>query len=278
MAKAHYTVVRDAEAKGIALEYDAENDRTTATHGDGTTITHAAPKQAVAILVLARKLAAEYPALRLEQDGDEYHVVAVDPEHSEFRITLDEVYDSTLSFILEAADEAGIDPEAGYEEEDHTSSGSVVADSYKKAYAEAGHPTHCGDWLAQFWFTNKPTKSVVDGGKTTVLDVDEADRLFLQNGVDSSIGKWGATFHGNKAPKNGWEGRFAMSGLNILRKRVADAGQLLWNHEVIEPPADWVEANKSAPKKPRKSRKKDPLDAVGVVPADEPEATEEAGA
>lgn len=278
MAKAHYTVVRDAEAKGIALEYDAENDRTTATHGDGTTITHAAPKQAVAILVLARKLAAEYPALRLEQDGDEYHVVAVDPEHSEFRITLDEVDDSTLSFILEAADEAGIDPEAGYEEEDHTSSGSVVADSYKKAYAEAGHPTHCGDWLAQFWFTNKPTKSVVDGGKTTVLDVDEADRLFLQNGVDSSIGKWGATFHGNKAPKNGWEGRFAMSGLNILRKRVADAGQLLWNHEVIEPPADWIEANKSAPKKPRKSRKKDPLDAVGVVPADEPEATEEAGA
>ena len=278
MAKAHYTVVRDAEAKGIALEYDAENDRTTATHSDGTTISHEVPKQAVALLVLARKLIAEYPALRLEQDGDEYHVVAVDPEHSDFRITLDEVDDSTLSFILEAADEAGIDPEAGYEEEDHAPSGSVVADSYKKAYAEAGHPTHCGDWLAQFWFTNKPTKSVVDGGKTTVLDVDEADRLFLQNGVDSSIGKWGATFHGNKAPKNGWEGRFAMSGLNILRKRVADAGQLLWNHEVIEPPADWIEANKSAPRKPRKSRAKDPLDAVGVVPAEEPEATEEAGA
>lgn len=275
MAKAHYTVVRDAEAKGIVLEYDAENDRTTATHSDGTTISHKVPKQAVALLVLARKLAAEYPALRLEQDGNVYHVEAVDPEHSDFLFTLDEVNDDTLSFVTEAADEAGIDPEAGYEEEDHTPSGSVVADSYKQAYAEAGHPTHCGDWLAQFWYANKPTKSVVDGGKTTVLDVDEADRLFLQNGVDSSVGKWGATFHGNKAPKGGWEGRFAMSGLNILRKRVADAGKLLWNHEVIEPPADFIAANKSAPKKPRKSRAKDPLDAVGVVPT---EATEEAGA
>ena len=278
MAKAHYTVVRDAEAKGIALYYDAEHDRTTATHSDGTTITHAVPKQAVAILVLARKLVAEYPALVIRADEGKHVVVAVDPEHADFEVELDEVGDDTLSFILEAADEAGIDPEAGYEEEDHTPGGSVVADAYKKAYAEAGHPTHCGDWLAQFWFVNKPTKSVVDGGKTTVLDVDEADRLFLQNGVDSSTSKWGAVFHDKKAPTNGWEGRFAMSGLNILRKRVADAGQLLWNHEVIEPPADWIEANKSAPKKPRKSRKKDPLDAVGVVPAEEPEATEEAGA
>ena len=280
MARPHYTVVRDAEAKGIVLTYDADNDSTTATHGDGTTTAHPIPKQALAGLILIRTIAAEYPGLHMERDEDSegWHVSATNPEH-EFALTLDELDDNTLSHVLDAATAEGVDVEEGYEDaEERTASGSVVSPIYKVLYAERGDATHCGDWLGTT-LKNRIPRLAGEGKKEGPVDVDEYDRIFLQNGVDSGTGKWGAVFHDKKAPTNGWEGRFVMSGRNILRKRVADAGFLLINDEKLEAPPEWCEEHRTAPKKPRKSRAKDPLDKLGVVPpADAEVDNEEAGA
>ena len=279
MAKAHYTVVRDAEAKGIALDWNGDTDTTMASHADGSSIEHPMPKQALAGLILLRTMRAEYPALWIERDEDSngFHVSATNPEH-EFSMALDEIDDSTLSRILDEAQAAGIDPEEGYSEADERApSGSVVAPGYKVLYAERGDATHCGDWLGTTLKSRIPRKAG-EGKKEGPVDVDEYDRIFLQNGVDSSTGKWGAVFHDKKAPTNGWEGRFVMSGRNILRKRVADAGFLLFNDEKLEAPPEWCEEHRTTPKV-RKSRKKDPLDKLGVVESEQPEPeTEEAGA
>lgn len=277
MARPHYTVIRDAEAKGIALDWDGDTDTTKASHADGSEISHPMPKQALAGLILLRTLRAEYPALWLERDEDSngFHVSATNPEHP-FALSIDEIDENTLSHILDAAEAEGINPEEGYTEADErTTSGSVVAPGYKVLYAERGDATHCGDWLGTTLKGRIPRRAS-EGKKEGPVDVEEYDRIFLQNGVDSSTGKWGAVFHDKKAPTNGWEGRFVMSGRNILRKRVADAGFLLFNDEKLMAPPEWCEEHRTKPKV-RKSRKKDPLDKLGVVEADT-EQTEEAGA
>lgn len=123
----------------------------------------------------------------------------------------------------EAADNAG---------EEETPGGSVVNSKYRAIYAERGHPTHCGDWLA----TTLNNLCLV--GKTTDLDLFEA--ICTENGVDLS--KYNRT-------TGGWQGRLRMTGRNLLAKRVYLAGGVLKMPEGHDPdsyraPADWMEAQR----------------------------------
>ena len=103
--------------------------------------------------------------------------------------------------------------------------GSIVRATYKEIYAARGDATSCGDWLAT---TLKPLVpyTVVNG--RLVVDVEALDARFAENGVDSTIGKWGQAMRDPAKRSAGWEGRFAMSGRNILRRKVEAAGRLVW--------------------------------------------------
>ena len=103
--------------------------------------------------------------------------------------------------------------------------GSVVAPAYKAAYAAAGDATNCGDWLAT---TLKPLVPYAVRDGKLVVDVEALDARFAENGVDSTVGKGGQALHDPAKRSAGWEGRFAMSGRNILRRKVEAAGKLVW--------------------------------------------------
>jgi hypothetical protein len=112
--------------------------------------------------------------------------------------------------------------------------GSVVASKYRQKYAEQGHPTHCGDWLANL------LNNYCVGDKNT--DLETAERIFVLNGVDTS--KY-------KREGVGWQGRIRMTGRNLLAKKVYLAGKIVVpgvveGHEThtIEAPADWMAAQR----------------------------------
>lgn len=266
MRKPHHATAKRATENGATLA--DTGDSWTATKGDHTA-THANAAQALDAVLFRALIAAEYPALSLvgpgendpaSQDWSIWHTGDTESPvwTSEKAPTLDDVAD-----VANECEERELDMEEGFEEEEEKASGSIVAAGYKVAYAERGDPTHTGDWLAVLL---KPRMPVTADGK---VDVEELDRLFLQNGVDSATGKWGDVYHNRRPPTNGWEGRFSMSGRNILRKRVADAGKLLWNDEEHIAPEEWCAEHRTKPKAPRKSKKaKDPLDEIGLVPTE----------
>jgi hypothetical protein len=119
-----------------------------------------------------------------------------------------------------AADEA--------DAEENKLGGSVVSDKYRARYAEMGHPTHCGDWLAET--LNELCRN--KGG--TNLDLFED--ICGMNGVDMS--KYSRS-------SKGWEGRFRMTGRNLLAKRVYTAGgvlkiPLMGDTSELRAPAEWM--------------------------------------
>lgn len=119
------------------------------------------------------------------------------------------------------------------EEEAEKTSGSVVAGKYRAKYAEQGHPTHCGDWLAE------TLNNLCANKEGTDLVLFEA--ICALNGVDTS--KYNRT-------SLGWQGRIRMTGRNLLAKRVYQAGGVLKVLETLnggEPykaPADWMAAQR----------------------------------
>jgi hypothetical protein len=102
----------------------------------------------------------------------------------------------------EAADEAA--------EEEDSKGGSVVAEKYRAKYAEMGHPTHCGDWLAEFLNEQVLSKEGTD--------LDRFEAICALNGVDTS--KY-------RREGVGWQGRLRMTGRNLLAKKVYLAGGIL---------------------------------------------------
>jgi len=119
-----------------------------------------------------------------------------------------------------AADEAG--------EEEGSKGGSVVGEKYRAKYAEAGHPTHCGDWLAELLNNLCLTKKDTDLGRF--------EAICAANGVDTSKYKRDGV---------GWQGRIRMTGRNLLAKKVYLAdGVVLTPIEGAEPqykaPAEWM--------------------------------------
>ncbi len=108
------------------------------------------------------------------------------------------------SGLADAWDEAwDAAADAAQEAEDAEPSGSVVKNEYRIRYAEAGHPNHCGDWLAE-------TLNNLILGKTHT-DIDNFEALCNLNGV--SLAKY-------KREGNGWQGRLRMTGRNLLARAV----------------------------------------------------------
>lgn len=127
----------------------------------------------------------------------------------------------------QAADES---PEG----DDDAKGGSVVASRYRTKYAEQGHPTHCGDWLAQL------LNNFCIGDKHTDLEVFE--KICDLNGV--KLDKYNRT-------TPGWQGRIRMTGRNLLSRKVFDAKHInVPNSEVeggvqqITAPGDWLSAQR----------------------------------
>ena len=106
----------------------------------------------------------------------------------------------------DAWDEAA-DAHANGEDGDEPEGGSVVKNVYRLRYAEAGHPNHCGDWLAE-------TLNNLILGKT-LTDLARFEELCELNGV--SLAKY-------KRTGNGWQGRLRMTGRNLLARKVYAAG------------------------------------------------------
>lgn len=107
--------------------------------------------------------------------------------------------------------------------------GSVVKQEYRIRYAEAGHPNHCGDWLALI---------------CTALSLDEFEALCNANGVN--LDKY-------NRENPGWQGRLKMTGRNLLARKVYLAeGKLTLTENMakaqetptLTAPADWMAAQK----------------------------------
>jgi hypothetical protein len=116
----------------------------------------------------------------------------------------DEEYDKFIEWNADwdaAADEAEPEPV-----------GSVVKEEYRARYAEMGHPTHCGDWLAEFL----NDQCIVGEGKET--DLARFEAICNANGV--SLAKYNRT-------TNGWQGRLRMTGRNLLKAVVVRTGFIL---------------------------------------------------
>jgi hypothetical protein len=104
------------------------------------------------------------------------------------------------------------DWDAAADEAEPEPSGSVVKEEYRARYAEMGHPTHCGDWLAEF--LNE--RCIVGDGKETDLGRFEA----ICNANEISLAKYNRT-------TNGWQGRLRMTGRNLLKAVVVRTGFIL---------------------------------------------------
>lgn len=110
--------------------------------------------------------------------------------------------------------------------------GSVVASRYRIKYAELGHPTHCGDWLATLLNNLCLTSQGIDLGRF--------EAICAANGVDTSKYKRTGT---------GWQGRLRMTGRNLLAKRIYLAGGVLMMPEGEDPseyraPAEWMQTQR----------------------------------
>lgn len=193
------------------------------------TLHHATAKKRDALL---SALASDYPAISVVfgYNEDESKIVSstvlwTDPETEEQHEieTLESPKVPALADVLEAVQEAGHDPEAGFEEEE-TVSGSVVRETYRKLYAESStNKQTCGDWLAE------TLVAWANGGK---LDIEVLAMIFSQNGLPVDTARWASQWREAEQggqPSNGWQGRFRMSGRLALEKIVAKTG-FLFDH------------------------------------------------
>lgn len=142
----------------------------------------------------------------------------------------DEEDDEYEKFVAwnEAWDEAA---DAATDEEAEKG-GSVVSEKYRTKYAELGHPTHCGDWLAELLNNLCITKEGTD--------LARFEAICLLNGVDTSKYRRSGV---------GWQGRIRMTGRNLLSKKVYLAGGVLKSPvegaegialEEFNAPAEWM--------------------------------------
>ena len=115
--------------------------------------------------------------------------------------------------------------------------GSIITNRYRANYAEQGHPTHCGDELAQ-----KLNEICANKAGTNIELFEEICNL---NGV--SLAKYNRT-------TKGWQGRLRMTGRNLLARKVRDnGGQLILPEGMGEDcklSEDWIiqATNKYKPK------------------------------
>jgi len=244
----HAATLKSAAAKGIALTL--ADDTLTAVLPGGRVWTQATEDTDAPAFVKAIAAAIAYEAngfegileteaVRIEQGDDDYVArlmvggkpageLARDPVLADLIETLNDE-DETMTQI------EGIRSDSEEEEEEERT-GSVVPDAFKKRYAEAGHPGHCGDWLA---LQLNGLCQTMDG-KKTITDLDRLEAIANANGVaPARVDKLGTA-------TNGWQGRYRMTVRNMLAKVVADKGFIfipegcgVKKDEERKAPKDW---------------------------------------
>lgn len=211
---------------------------TTLTILDTAKIHHATRAKAEK---LAGILAAEYPVLSLqavynedESAVDSWIVVATMPDEEATAI-----YEGAkvpdLADVLEACDDAGIDPETEMEDDEPKASGSVVPETYRQQYrASSSNGQTCGDWLAE--------RLVADTHGIDGFNVADFTAILSANGVDMTA-KWAQLpYSGQK----GWIGRYRMNGRQVMEKIVALRGVYVdAMGNTITPHADWLEMTRT---------------------------------
>ena len=100
-------------------------------------------------------------------------------------------------------------------------------DKYRQQYRTASSTGQsCGDWLAE-----QLAGDTLDAdGK---LNIESLIAVFEANGLDLN-----ASWAVNRS--RGWQGRFRMTGRNILEKQVALSGIYHEGDRVIDAPAEWL--------------------------------------
>lgn len=197
---------------------------------------HARLKKATALDGILR---AEYPALRFEADTneDESRVVLLRVHAETEEGTTEVLFEGEgvpdLADLLEAAEDLGIDPETGADEEDEDkSSGSVVDEAYRRRYAETSSTGQsCGDWLAEQLANDTiGADGFRPGDFQAVLDNNRVD----QTGAWAKLPESG---------QKGWVGRWRMNGRQILEKAILLSGTYIDPvGRGIEPEASWLAA------------------------------------
>jgi len=251
----HANTVKSAAAKGIALT--ETEDSYAAQLADGRTFVQAmddtdAPAFAKAVIAALAYEAEGFEgilpteAVRIEQTDGDYIArllvngkpagatgeLARDPILADLIATLDEEEET-----LEQVNGLRSD---GDEDEEVETTGSVVPDVFKKRYAEAGHPGHCGDWLA----VTLNSLCQISDGKKVITDLDRLEAIANANDVSPDrVDRLGTA-------TNGWQGRYRMTVRNMLAKKVADKGFLFIPEgcgvkadEERPAPKDWCEKN-----------------------------------
>lgn len=243
--------VKKANKAGLSVTVDDANGVTEATGADDRhwkqQVADASPADFVTAVIGAYAYeenpsfeVAENEAVRIEQTEDADFVARlVVGGKPAGELARDPVLADLLDALRDDETETqanGIREDLSADDEDEDDGGSVVPETFKKRYAEAGHPTHCGDWLA---VTLNSLVQVTDG-KKVVTDLDRLEAIANANDVaPERVDRLGKA-------TNGWQGRYRMTVRNMLAKRVADKGFLFVpegcgrdQDTEIACPADW---------------------------------------
>lgn len=207
----HHATQKKANGLGVTLtETQIDGNLVIEATDDAITFTHPRAKVALAALLLERSFRAEYPALHLFLNNEgEWTVEASD----EIVVVDTDVPD--LATVLEAAQELGVDPEQDVEDtEEEREAGSVVPEHYRAKYREQGHPSHCGDWIAE------QLDGIFEGPDR--FEVEAFTGVLVENGVKLE-GKWAELRFGGQ---HGAIGRYRMNGRQKLEFQLAKSGVL----------------------------------------------------
>jgi hypothetical protein len=206
----HHATVKKAAKFGVILSEVETSNGTMAKAlwaERNTAFVHRDPKQAFAAVALHQRLKADYPALNVAQNADGWAITTGEGE--DFQIVLENIDvtdEQTLSDVIDAAIDLGIDPEDGYEEAEDT--GQIVPNKYRVKYAAEGHPDDCGDFLAAY---------------SRELALEEFIAMCAENGVTPTA-KLNAAM---ETQTRGWQGRVRMSMGLMLRRMIDLNGEFI---------------------------------------------------
>jgi len=222
----HHATVKRAASLGVVL---TEEDGIAVAHHTerNRQIENEDPQAALAFVLIAAKLALEYPQITINDDGeasteDVEGFYVIDPEAK---------LEDTFAELLEAL------PEDELGDEEEGTGTVVVADKYKKEYQARGDANNCGDWLAQF--LKRYTVTSVESGKP-YFDEAGFTAMLVANGVDLT-GKWADL--PNSGQRN-WQGRYRMNGRQKLEVPVCRAGGVIVLEDgktTVKMPADELD-------------------------------------
>lgn len=213
----HHATLAAAAKLGFVLE----------STEDGVRVTSKKPAFSFDVQGKAKDVLLDAQAYRMI--ATEYDKVVVSYEDGQWLLSVEEGDLAADGERLQEAFEALIDAaqNAGVEIESEEVVSVVVPAKYKAQYAEAGHPQHCGDWLATY----------IDGRFDTVegkLDEAAFTAFLVENKVELT-GKWAEL---PTSGQKGWEGRYRMNGCQKVRVNMARTGILYLGGEAIPVPQE----------------------------------------